>query len=225
MEMGMGVRKLLTGALLLGSSLYAQDIVGDWKGTISTPTLEVRLALHITKTGNGGLHAVLDSVDQGALGLAISSITLNSSTLKFTVDAAKGTYEGKVAPNGGSIDGIWTQGGPFPLKFERGSFKAVVHKSAKPTDIDGAWSGALATRQGSEHLVFHILNTADGLTATLQTKDRMIPVTSVTRNGSVLKMEIKAVGAVFAGDITPDGKRVLGYYTEQGEKVPIVLTR
>ena len=114
------MRKLLLGAFL-GSSLYAQDIVGDWKGTISNPDLQVRLALHVTKTANGGLDATLDSVDQGALGLAISSMTLKGSTLKFTIAAANGTYEGKVAPGGGAIDGIWTQGEPYPLKFERGS--------------------------------------------------------------------------------------------------------
>jgi len=221
------MRKLLPGALLLGSSLFAQDIAGDWKGTISTPTLEVRVALHI-KTANGGLSATMDSVDQGALGLAVSSMTLKSSTLKFTVAAANGTYEGKVAPNGSLIDGIWTQGGPYPLKFERGSFKPpVVHKPAKPTDIDGAWSGDLPTPQGPEHLVFHILNTADGLTATLQDKDtnKMVTATSVTRNGSVLKMEIKAVGAAFEGTITSDLKMVLGYYIAEGNRVPIILRR
>jgi hypothetical protein len=225
--MDLSLRKLLSGALLLGSSLYAQDIAGDWKGTISTPTLEVRVALHI-RTGNGGLTATMDSVDQGALGLAVSSMTLKSSTLKFTVAAANGAYEGKVTPNGGSIDGIWTQGGPYPLRFERGSFKPVVHKPAKPTDIDGDWSGELPTPQGHEHLVFHILSTADGLTATLQDKDRaerVIPVTSVTRNGSVLKMQIKAVGAAFEGTITSDLKMVLGYYTAEGKTIPIILKR
>ena len=222
------MRKLLVGALL-GSSLYAQDIAGDWKGTISTPTLEFRVALHIAKTGNGGLNATLDSVDQGALGLAVSSMSLSSSMLKFTVAAANGTYEGKVAPNSGSIDGIWTQGRPYPLKFERGSFKAVVHKPAKPTDIDGAWSGSLTTPQGEEHLVFHIRNTADGLTATLQSGDKILPVTSITRNAAgkvgVLKMEIKAVGAVFEGTITPDLKQVLGFFTQGGTKQPIILRR
>jgi hypothetical protein len=221
----MGMRTVLVGALL-GSPLYAQNIAGDWKGTISTPTLEVRVALHITKTGNGGLSATLDSIDQGARGLAVSSLVLESSTLKFTVDAAKGSYEGKVSVNGDSIDGIWTQGGPYPLRFERGSFKPAVHKPAKPTDIDGAWSGDLDTHQGSEHLVFHILNTADGLTATLQNKaNATIPVTSVARNGLVLKMEIKAVGAVFEGTITPDLKMVLGFFTQGGTKVPIILRR
>ena len=222
------MRTVLVGALL-GSSLYAQDIAGDWKGTISTPALEVRVALHITKTSNGGWNATMDSIDQGALGMAVSSMTLKSSTLKFTVAAANGIYEGKVAPTRASIDGIWTQGSPYPLKFERGSFKAVVHKPAKPTDIDGAWSGNLITSQGSEHLVFHILNTADGLTATLQSGDKILPVTSVTRKAtgkvSVLKMEIKAVGAEFEGTITPDLKQVLGYFTQAGMQIPIILKR
>jgi uncharacterized protein len=226
--MDMGMRKVLVGALL-GSSLYAQDIAGNWKGTISTPTLEVRVALHITKTANGGLNATMDSVDQGTLGMAVSSMTLKSSTLKFTVAATNGTYEGKVAPNGGSIDGVWMQGGPYTLKFERGSFKPVVHKPAKPTDIDGAWSGSLTTPQGEEHLIFHILNTVDGLTATLQSGDKILPVTSVTRTVtgkvSVLKMEIKAVGSVFEGTITPDLKQVLGFFTQGGTKQPIILKR
>lgn len=222
----MGIRTFVPCALLLGSSLYAQDIAGNWKGVISNPTLEVRVALHITKATNGGLNLTLDSVDQGASGLAVSSVSLKNSTLKFTVAAANGTYEGKVAPSGGSIDGTWMQQGtPFPLKFERGSFKPVVHKPAKPTDIDGAWSGDLSTNQGSEHLVFHILNTADGLTATLQSKDKFIPVTSVSRDASVLRMEIKAVGAQFEGTITPDLKMVLGYFTQGGTKQPIILKR
>jgi uncharacterized protein len=220
----MGMKKLLTAALLLGSSLYGQDIAGDWKGTISTPTLEVRLALHVTKTGTGGWNATLDSVDQGALGLAVSSVTLNSSTFKFTVAAAGGTYVGKVAPNGGSIDGVWTQGEPYSLKFERGSFKAVVHKPAKPSDIDGAWSGVLASQGAPELVVFHILNTADGLTATLQSK-ATIPVTSVVRKGSALTMEIKAVGAKFVGTIAPDLKTLIGNFTQDGMSVPMVLKR
>ncbi len=214
---------LLLGALL-GSSLYAQDIVGDWKGTISTPDLQIRLALHVTKTAKGGLNATLDSVDQGALGLAASSVTLKSSTLKFTIAAANGTYEGKVAPSGGAIDGIWTQGEPYPLKFERGSFKAIVHKAAKPSDIDGAWSGVLAA-QKPEVIVFHILNTADGLTATLESKPKVIPVTSIARTGSLLKMEIKVVGARFEGTISPDLKMVIGNFTQDGMTVPMVLKR
>ncbi len=218
------MKKLLLGALL-GSSLYAQDIVGDWKGTISTPDLQVRLALHVTKTANGGLNATLDSVDQGALGLAVSSMTLKSSTLKFTIAAANGTYEGKVAPNGGSIDGVWTQGGPYPLKFERGSFQAVVHKPAKPSNIDGAWSGVLAAQQKPEPIVFHILNTADGLTATLESKPKVIPVTSITRTGSLLKMEIKAVGARFEGTFSPDLKTLIGNFTQDGTSVPMILKR
>lgn len=219
------MRKLLLGALL-GSSLYAQDIVGDWKGTISTKDLQVRLALHVTKTGSGGLNATLDSLDQGALGLAASLVTLKSSTLRFTIAAAGGTYEGKIAPNGASIDGIWTQGEPFPLKFERGSFKAVVHKPAKPSNIDGIWSGVLAAQKAPEVLSFHILNTADGLTATLQSKPGVtIPVTSVSRTGSLLKMEIKAVGARFEGTIAPDLKMVIGSFTQDGSTVPMVLKR
>jgi hypothetical protein len=215
-------RILLLGALL-GSTLYAQDITGDWHGTISTPTLEFRVVLHIAKAANG-FKSTMDSIDQGQLGIAIDSMTFAGSTLKFTVDAAKGTYEGKLGSNG-SIDGIWTQGGPYPLKFERGPFKPIVHKPAKPSDIDGAWSGDLKTGGGPEHLTFRILNTADGLTATLENpKKAMIPV-AVARNGSKLNLQIKAINAVFEGTLSPDLKTLKGTFKQTGVDIPLELNR
>ena len=80
--------------------------------------------------------------------------------------------------------------------------------------------------QEPEPIVFHILNTADGLTATLQTKPNVtVPVTSVSRTGSQLKMEIKAVGARFEGTISPDLKTLIGNFTLDGGSVPMVLKR
>jgi hypothetical protein len=59
----------------------AQDIAGDWQGTLSANGAELRLALHITKSTDGTLKATLDSVDQGANGIPVSSISLKDSKL------------------------------------------------------------------------------------------------------------------------------------------------
>ena len=51
----------------------AQDIAGDWQGTIKTGMGELRLVLHVTKNADGTLKATVDSPDQNAAGVAIDS--------------------------------------------------------------------------------------------------------------------------------------------------------
>jgi len=56
-------RILIFVALLVAASLTnAQDIAGDWQGTIAAGGQELRLVLHITKAADGALKATLDSV-------------------------------------------------------------------------------------------------------------------------------------------------------------------
>lgn len=109
-------------ATMLGSALYAQDIGGDWQGTLKAGSQEVRLVVKIEKGANGGWNAVLHSIDQSpdrGAGMPANSVTLQGSNLKFTIDAARITYEGKVSADGASIQGTWTQGRPLPLEFQR----------------------------------------------------------------------------------------------------------
>jgi hypothetical protein len=223
--------KLLTVcalASLLGTNVCAQDVAGDWMGTMKAGPLELRIALHITKAA-GGLQATMDSLDQGALGIPATGVALEGSTFKYSVDAVQGSYEGKVAADGNSITGNWSQqGNSIPLEFHRGTFKPVEHKPAPPSDIDGKWTGNLVTPGGSLRVVFNILNTADGLVATAESPDQSaaaIPVTAVTRTGSNLKLEIKALGAEFEGAISPDLKTVTGTFSQGGNSLPLVLKK
>jgi hypothetical protein len=220
---------LLIGALaaLLGGALRAQDIAGDWKGTLKAGPVELRIGLHFTKTASG-FDATLDSVDQGANGIPVTGVTLQGSDLKFDIAAIQGNYAGKVSADGTSITGTFTQGQSVPLDFTRGTFKAVEHKPAKPSDIDGTWTGSLNTPGGTLRVVFNIVNTEDGLTATAESPDQgamKIPVTSVTREGSTLKIDLKAMGAAFEGTLSPDLKTATGTFTQGGNSLPLVLKR
>jgi hypothetical protein len=109
-------------ALLLSTTglAQAQDIVGDWQGTLKVGAdVELRLALHVIK-GDDGLKAMLDSIDQGANGIPVTAIKLEGSKVTFTVDAVRGTYEGTVNAGGTAIDGTWKQGGrSLPLVLTR----------------------------------------------------------------------------------------------------------
>src|SRR6476659_10326328 len=102
----------------------AQDIAGDWNGTLNTGMGELRLVLHLTKNADGSFKATLDSVDQGANGIPVSSATLKDSQLSLKVDAVNGTYEGKLNADASEIVGIWPQGAPLQLNFHRGGIAA-----------------------------------------------------------------------------------------------------
>src|SRR5690348_12164202 len=93
----------------------AQDVAGDWHGTLNTGMGELRLVLHIAQAADGTLKATLDSVDQGANGIPVSSITLKDSKLHLGVDAVHGTYDGSLGPDGKTISGTWSQGTPLQL--------------------------------------------------------------------------------------------------------------
>ncbi len=217
----------LLSALSVGI-LQAQDILGDWHGTLKAGGAELHLLLHIARGDNGALKATLDSVDQGANGIPVTSATLQGSDLKLRIESLHGSYEGKVSSDASVIAGTWTQGQPLPLDFQRGTPKPIEHGRAQPPDIDGVWLGALDFGSAKLRLVFHILNTADGLTATADSPDqgaKGLPVSSVTRTGSSLKMEMKTLGAIFEGKISEDRNTITGTFTQNGASVPLVLSR
>jgi hypothetical protein len=105
----------------IASLAFAQDVTGDWHGTLSVNGAELRLVLHISKNSGGGLKATLDSIDQNANGIPVSSAALRGSALSLRVDAIQGSYEGQVNAAGSEISGTWTQGAPLELTFHRGA--------------------------------------------------------------------------------------------------------
>jgi len=119
-------RKAMSRTLILSTLVVAgacltsaQDVTGDWQGTLSASGAELRLVLHIIKSTDGAFKATLDSVDQGANGIPGSSISPEDSKLSLGVEAVQGTYQGKVATDGKTITGTWSQGQSLPLDFKR----------------------------------------------------------------------------------------------------------
>jgi non-heme chloroperoxidase len=107
---------------LLASSLYAQDLTGDWQGTLGAGPQQLRLILRIAKKDDGGWKAALSSIDQtpdwGA-GMPVNSVSIQGSEMKFTVGLIGGAYEGKLSADGASITGTWWQLAKLPLQFQR----------------------------------------------------------------------------------------------------------
>jgi fermentation-respiration switch protein FrsA (DUF1100 family) len=105
----------------LSAAVSAQTpgVAGDWLGTLNVGPVALRLVLHITSAGNGQLSATLDSIDQNAKGIPVSSISLKESTLSLAVATINGSYQGRLSADAQTIDGTWTQGGTLPLVFKR----------------------------------------------------------------------------------------------------------
>src|SRR5947207_1539601 len=220
----------ISAFLLLASAVScAQDITGDWNGTLKPGGGELRLVLHITKNANGSLKATLDSLDQVANGIPVNAITLKDSKLNLKVDAVNGTYEGKVSEDAKEIAGTWSQGGSLELVLHRGNIAAKpAPKPAKPSDIDGDWLGTLDTGMARLRLVLHISNTEDGLTATMDSLDQNakgIPVTSITRTGPALSFEMKAIGGGYDGTIAKDLGTLDGTWTQLGKSWPLAFKK
>jgi hypothetical protein len=92
--------------------------------------------IKISKADDGGLKAVLYSIDQGAQPLTASAVTLQGSSVKISVVAAGATYEGKLNEDGSSIAGTLNLGtGPLPLNPRRATNEtawAIPDPPARP---------------------------------------------------------------------------------------------
>jgi uncharacterized protein (TIGR03435 family) len=98
----------------------ATGIVGTWQGTLKLPNASLRTVLKVTKTPAGALSATFYSIDQGGRGIPTTTVSFEGGTLKYSIQIADLTYEGKMSADGNSITGASTQGGnSLPLVFER----------------------------------------------------------------------------------------------------------
>lgn len=222
-------RLISIAAIVLAPCLaQSQDITGDWQGTLAAGGGELRIVLHITKAADGTLKATLDSPDQAVAGMPVDSITLEGSKLRFTANIVKGNYEGTVK-NANSISGNWSQPNKMPLDFKRTTTPVKLERPpAPPSDIDGTWEGTLEMpSQGKLRLTFHVKNTGDGLTATMDSPDQNVkgwPATTVTRKGSSIKIEMRQVGGTFQGKLNKDLTVISGDWT-QGPNYAFTLRR
>ena len=96
-----------------------QNIADTWQGTLHAGR-DLRTVVKISKADGGGYKAVFYSIDQGGDGIPVTKITLEGTTVKMSLTAIGGTYEGKLSSDGKSIVGSWSQGpNPLPLNLAR----------------------------------------------------------------------------------------------------------
>ena len=96
-----------------------QDIADTWQGTLQAGK-DLRTVLKITKANSGGYEAAFYSIDQGGTPFPVTNITLQGTTVRYSIKAVDLTYEGKLSVDGKTIVGRSNQGTTsLPLTFTR----------------------------------------------------------------------------------------------------------
>jgi hypothetical protein len=123
---------------------------GAWEGTLKVGNVELRLALRISEPTPGTFEAQMDSVDQGAKNLPVTSLSYNKPAVQFEMIAINGAFEGTVNDQDDQIAGTWTQmGRKLPLTFQRAATNAQAAAGAEldyghgaADQVQGHWKGA-----------------------------------------------------------------------------------
>jgi pimeloyl-ACP methyl ester carboxylesterase len=97
--------------------VVGQSITGDWKGTLKTERISLRVGLHVQQ-GDSGYEAKLDILDQAARGLPLTAVTFADSILRFELGAA--AYTGRYQPDGKIVGKLVQPGETMPMDLERG---------------------------------------------------------------------------------------------------------
>jgi len=103
--------------LSLIPSIRAQDISGQWQGTIQSEHPR-RAVLNVSKDSTGQLEAYFVPIDDSPDHFRASAISGSNGELDFSVFGD--SYHGKLSEDGRRITGTWTEGESHsPLEFQR----------------------------------------------------------------------------------------------------------
>jgi hypothetical protein len=213
-------------AIVAALPAQTPSAIGDWQGTLRVAADEIHLTLHIVAGDGDALKATMDSAEQGAKGVPVTTIECKDSHLTFAVESVHGTYDGALNTATGAFDGVWSQGQPTPLTFVRVVRKARA--AAGPSEIDGIWLGVMQVGGYPIHIAFHLLTTRDGLTATMDSPDQNatgVPVVSARREGDSLILQLPNIGAKYQGTVAKDLSAIEGAFTQGGASLPLTLKR
>ena len=121
-------------AMMFGTGARAQDLSGNWQGTLKAKDLrDLRVIFNFYKGDKDAWNAKMYSIDQGGQAIPVTSVTKHGSSIKTSVDMIGGTFEGKLSEDGKTITGTWTQGTqPLPLTLVRATPETAWDIPAPP---------------------------------------------------------------------------------------------
>jgi uncharacterized protein len=111
----------------------------------------------------------------------------------------------------------------------------VPANSGEVQVLEGVWEGALDANGTTLHLRFNFTKTADGSIAgtidSLDQKDEKgntvtgIPITSMSRTGDTVKLDVKMIGGGYEATINKDASSMTGTWKQGPGTLPLTLQR
>ncbi len=124
---------LILITILTTLSMYGQDITGQWNGILIVQGTQLRLVFNITQTNND-YSSTMDSPDQGAKGIPVTSTSYENSILKLEISSAGIQYEGTLDKDNIFIGTFKQAGQSFPLDLSREKIeKEKINRPQEPT--------------------------------------------------------------------------------------------
>lgn len=119
-------------AVMISALTFGQEITGTWNGILKVSGMQLRLVFHISKTDNG-FSSTMDSPDQKANGIPVTTTTFENSVLKLEIPNAGISYEGTLG-KAQIIVGNFKQGGQsFTLDMSRDEAKKdIIIRAQEP---------------------------------------------------------------------------------------------
>lgn len=227
---------IFAGLLLIvpAALLAAADPAGVWEGTLQTPNGDMGFVFNIHRDGDKWA-AEMDIPAQGVSGLPLKDVKVEGPAVGFMIPGpGDPRFDGKVSDDGKSIQGNFGAGGQtMPLNLAWKSAPKAVEKvqanSGEVKVLEGVWEGALDTPGGTLHLRFNFTKNADGsIAGTIDSVDQGangLPITSISRTGDTMKLEVKVVGGGFEGALSKDGATLTGNWSQGGGDLPLTMQR
>ncbi len=120
--------------LFCTAPLFSQNILGNWRGSISVNGNDLPIVFHFYKDSSGKLDGKWDSPNQKAMNLPFSGVNVDGDSVHLTIKLIGGSYEGKFRGND-SIEGMWHQGGgAIALNVSRTNEKEEVQNILRPNE-------------------------------------------------------------------------------------------
>ena len=115
------------------ANLIPEQLVGSWEGSLTFNSITLRMVFHLEQNESGNLGGTMDSPDQGATGIAISEVKIDSNTINISIRSIGGTYTGEYNDQTKELKGTWKQGSSIlPLILKPQVEEVVLNRPQEP---------------------------------------------------------------------------------------------
>ncbi len=223
---------------LVAAADSASNPAGHWEGTITLPATSLSVRVDLERGGNQSWQGTIDIPVQSLRGFKLDPVKVDGEGVTFAMPGIPGDPEfaGRLAPDGRTIAGDFTQGGQkFSFKLERKARPATAagetpSRGVPGKGLAGHWQGSLKVTPVLElRLALDLTNSASGkpggVMLSLDQGNARIPITALTEKAGVVHLETKSIGGVFDGKLSGDGAELAGDWQQGGKTLALVFKR